>query len=173
MNGETLSAVDIVNLSNGHRRELFKDRELVNIEIGDGWLRFSWAKSKSPFLLTGDYYFISVGSCEDDSFIAFAIHKTIEDNFETVALNDRHPFCKWLLSLGTRDVNGIGKKQIEKATKNVLQLTFDAARFGRRTEKLQEFIRKWNGIPDLSPNLVCPVDSFDPRMFSPPTPKTT
>ena len=163
----TLICPDIPLLSSDHRYCLFEGRNLDSILLGEGWIRFTWTKVAAPRLLTGQNHYISVGTCDDESFIALVAHKTISDTYETVALNDRHPFCQWLLGLEGSEGCGVGKEQIAKAMRDIQKLVFSAARW-QQLEPLQEFVTKWNRIPNLSPHLASPVTSFDRAMFRAP-----
>jgi hypothetical protein len=165
--GNILLSTDVPFLSRHHRDTLFGDRKLDSILLGEGWIRFTWTKSELPKIITGVGYYISVGICDDESFIALNIHKTIDDVYDTVALNGQHPFSKWLLSLEGDEGRGVGKEQIAKAMRNALKLTFEATRY-HAVRELQDFITKWNQIENLSPNLVCPVTSFNETMFQAP-----
>ncbi len=166
----TLVSTDISLLSRHHRDCLFEDRNLDSILLGEGWVRLTWTKVAAPRLLKGSNHYISVGTCNDDSFIALKAHKTINDTYETVALNDRHPFCRWLLALEGAEGCGVGKGQIAKAMRDIQKLVFDAVCW-HQLQALQDFITKWNRIPNLSPHLACPVTSFDSAMFR--APKTS
>ena len=165
--GNTLISTDIPLLCSGHRGCLFEDRKLDKIFLGERWVRLTWTKAAEPGILRGNNHFISVGTCNDNSFIALVAHKTINDTYDTVVLNDQHPYSKWLLALEWAEGNGVGREQIAKATKDAQELTFNATAY-RAVKQLQDFITKWNQIPNLSPHLACPVTSFDEWMFRAP-----
>lgn len=160
----TLLSEDIYRLSDDHRNRLFADRDLDSIVLEEGWVRFTWTKAEAPRVLKGSNYFISVGICRNDSIIALTAHRTIDGIYETAALNNRHPFCRWLLALEGAEGSGAGKEETAKAMRDLQKLVFDATRYNGAA-KLQDFITKWNQIPNLSPHLVCPVTSFDKAMF--------
>jgi hypothetical protein len=150
--GNTLISTDIPLLCSGHRGCLFEDRKLDKIFLGERWVRLTWTKAAEPGILRGNNHFISVGTCNDNSFIALVAHKTINDTYDTVVLNDQHPYSKWLLALEWAEGNGVGREQIAKATKDAQELTFNATAY-RAVKQLQDFITKWNQIPNLSPHL--------------------
>jgi hypothetical protein len=145
----------IEGLSDEHRRAVFQGRRVRNARaLESGHLALDWAvcAEPGPDLLLPAAEPAQLAALPQADEVGVVIHKTIEDVYQCVILNDRNPFVRWLIRAQgacVRGSHGLGKDQ----GRRLGALVLDAVRYTHLRQKLLRYLDEWRRLPGLPSEL--------------------
>jgi hypothetical protein len=151
---------DLEDISNPHRKAIFENRRVAHVSwLQEDHLAIEWilTDNKSTRFISAKMDPIELTEMQDPYAIGFCAHKTTDDVYGCLILNQTNPYVQWLTNVDracSESRNGLTKEQFS----HLLKLFLNPVRYtGHELQKLMDYLAAWKEIPGLSADL-CPPD---------------
>lgn len=164
----TIIADDIGKLSKDFTKKVFEHRSIENVRfLESGHLALDWrfSNKEDKLSMTILRWPIGVTSLPNEWLIATEIHKTTDNIYNCIILNEQHEFVQWVMRVRDACISkefGLNVDRIEA----LFDLLLDPIRyFGHDIEKLNQYLKNWEKLPNLPIELQPPSVELEKTAF--------
>ena len=153
-----LAANHLESVCEEHGSALFGDRQPASLTVReDGYYEISWRKSEVSGVLPGLNRPVGIVAFATPFSIGATIHKTTNNVYEHILMNERSEFVQWLLAANDACRRGFYNLTPDQISRLVQLLLTPLSHQGHDIEKIEAYLKAWNEVPELGRHLPAPV----------------